>query len=269
MSAYKKRNHRNVHVEAEEEGGWLVSYADLVTLLLCVFVLLFAMSSLDTEKIKAVTHAVSNYMNHKESPVDDETDANKTDRQLQALRLLTEYLELGHPDELLAKLLRMGERPKEIEDLKFLAQKLGIVTSAQPQSNYSRFELVISSQMLFEPGTARLTVSGYQSLLKIADKIANSVKQPGRRLEISGHTDTSPLPKDSLFSSQQMLSAARAEAVSLALAKVGVSPEKIQITGKGSTEPLLPERTADGKIDAAAQAKNRRIVISILTSTKR
>jgi chemotaxis protein MotB len=250
---------------AEEGEGWLMSYADLMTLLLCVFVLLFSMSSLDSEKTKAVSQAMSKYLHSKETANSEVTDVTATERKLEAFRLLAQYLELGHPDDVLANLLKMGDRPEEIENLKETAQKLGIVTSSAPQAPVQKYDLVLPTKAVFATGTANLTSEGLSNILRLAPKINEALKDPLRSLEIAGHTDSSALPAQSQFSSNHMLSAAQAEAVSLALIKGGVKPQRIRIIGKGSTEPLFPEALDSKQPDAVAQAKNRRVVISVVT----
>ncbi len=242
--------------EAEGEEGWLVSYADLMTLLLCVFVLLFAMSSLDSEKIKAVTTAMKGYLTEKEVSTET-TDLSSNERQIQALRIMTQMMDLGHPDELLSKLLKMENDKKEADKLIDAAKKLGLTPESAQKSPLQKFELVVPVSGLFQPGGAQLTRSGLTSLMQLAGKLSAALGPSGKYIEITGHSDNRPFPPDSPFSSANMLSAARAEAASLALMKAGIKERRIRILGKGSSEPLNAANLSD--------ERNNRVVISIVT----
>ncbi len=248
--------HRKKEHSDDEGEGWIVSYADLMTLLLCVFVLLFAMSSLDNDKVKAVSQAMKGYLTEKEVSQEN-TDLSANERQIQALRILTQVMDLGHPDELLTKLLKMENEKKETENLKDAAKKLGLAPMSTQKSPIQRFEVVLPVSGLFEPGGAQLTKTGLNVLTKLAPKVSETLRQENRYIEISGHSDNRPLPSNSLFSSTNMLSVARAEAASLAFIKSGVKERRIRILGKGSSEPFAAANPSD--------EKNNRIVISIIS----
>lgn len=251
--------------EAHEEGGeeWLMSYADLITVLLAVFVLLFSMSTVDSSKAVKVTTAISQYLLTKKVDEDVQADVTLVDRQLQALRLLTTFLDLGHPDELLERLLAKVEKPKEIERLRSLAERMGVLGYAKLEKPDLAFELEIPARLLYDGASPYLSQDGIELVRGMAVTIKEALKDEDRILEIEGHTDSMPLPPDSLFSSNKLLSAARAEAVSLILEREGVPQEKISLVGRGATEPLYAERDEDGRWIPQAQKRNRRVTLAI------
>lgn len=258
-----------VHHEEPEEGeAWLMSYADLISLLLAVFVLLFSMSSIDPNKATVVTQAVAKYMNNKVVDSQASSDVTGVERQLQSLRLLTTFLDLGPPDEVLTRLLSIVQSPAEVQKLQALAERMGVIGNAAVVAPSLRYEISIPNSGVFEPASPYLTPTGVKFMEGLVPALKDAMSDQQKILEIAGHTDSSPIARDSAFSSNHILSAARAEAISLILVRDGLPLERIRIVGKGPSEPLYPERKANGETDPSAREKNRRVVISILSQRK-
>lgn len=259
--------HKKHHDEAEEGEAWLMSYADLVTLLLAIFVLLFSLSSIDNTRVSQVAKAISAYMNTKrvDAAAVSIGDVSLEERQLLAYRKLAAFLELGHPDEVLARLDKIAESPDEIRKLLALAERMGLYGNAKMNHHALRYEVVVPNDMVFDKNGPYLTPKGLEILKGLAPRIRESFKDERRYLEIAGHTDSLPLKPGSEFSSAHILSAARAEAVSLTLQQLGVDGARIQIVGKGATEPLYAERDEKGAFLAANAEKNRRLVLTLFT----
>jgi chemotaxis protein MotB len=254
------------HEEAEEGEAWLMSYADLVTLLLAIFVLLFSLSTIDNTKVSQVAKAISTYMNTKTSDQGVSVgDFSLEERQLLAYRKLATFLDLGHPDEVLARLEKIQESPEEIRRLLALAERLGLFGNAKMNHHALRYEIVIPNGMLFEKNQPYLNAKGLEMLKALAPRLRESLRDERRFLEIAGHTDSAPLRSGSEFSSPHILSAARAEAASLTLQQLGIDGSRIQIVGKGSIEPLYPERDRSGNPLETGAEKNRRLVLTLFT----
>lgn len=249
------------HSSGHEEEGWLLSYADLVTLLLCVFVLLFSMSTIDADKMHNVTKQLTSYLKEEETEKENIPDVTKEERQLQALRMLSQMLELGHPDDLLVKLIKMGDNPKDIDELKIKSQKLGILPSQEATDTAKRFEIVFQADSLFPQNTADITKEGALKVLKMVPKIKESLENPLKRIEVAGFSDSVVLPPNSPYSSLHMLSAARAEAVSLILQHGGIPGNRISVSGKADSDILLFK----GDNLKKTYKNNRRVVIAIVS----
>ena len=254
------------HEEVDEGEAWLMSYADLVTLLLAIFVLLFSLSSIDSTKVSQVTKAISTYMNTKKTDnAVSVGDVSLEERQLLAYRKLAAFLDLGHPDEVLARLDKIQESPEEIRKLLALAERMGLYGNAKMNHHALRYEIVIPNDMAFENNGPYLSPKGLETLKNLAPRIREAFRDERRTLEIAGHTDSTPIRPGGDYSSPHILAAARAEAASLTLQQLGVDGARIQIVGKGATEPLFPESDERGAAIPANAAKNRRLVLSILT----
>lgn len=253
------------HEEHEEGEEWLMSYADLITVLLAVFVLLFSMSSVDSGKAIKVTTAISKYLLTKKIDENVQADITIVDRNMQALRLLTTFLDLGNPDDLLERLLAMVEKPADIDRLHSLAERMGVLGNAKLEKPTLNFELEIPAKLLYENDSPYLSDNGIKVVQGMASTLKNALSDGSRVLEIVGHTDSEPLPPNSPFSSNKILSAARAEAVSLILQRESVPANRITIIGKGDTEPLYLEKGPSGQIDLEARARNRRVTMILRT----
>lgn len=256
-----KKHHEEHDEEHSEE--WLMSYADLITVLLAVFVLLFSMSTVDSSKAMKVTTAISQYLLTKKVDDTAASDITLVDRQLQALRLLTTFLDLGHPDDVLERLLSMVDKPEEIERLRALSERMGVLGHARLAKPDLGYEMNIPVKILYSGKEAILTNEGVKVIRGIAPTLREVMADPGRILEIQGHTDSMPLPPDAPFSSNHMLSAARAEAVALLLVQAGLDESRIQIVGKGSSEPLYEEKDKSGQWIQTAQQRNQRVTLVI------
>jgi chemotaxis protein MotB len=262
-----KRRHEDDHAEHSEE--WLMSYADLITVLLAVFVLLFSMSSVDSSKALKVTTAISQYLLTKKVDETAAADVTIVDRQLQALRLLTTFLDLGHPDEVLEKLLALVDKPKDIERLRALSERMGIMGHARLAKPDLAYELNVPIRLLYQGKTAFLSDDGVKVIRGLAPTLREVLQDDARILEIQGHTDSMPLPPDSPYSSNNLLGAARAEAVALLLIQAGIDEKRVQIIGKGPSEPLYDEKDAAGQWNPIAQQKNQRVTIAVKTIGKK
>jgi chemotaxis protein MotB len=251
--------------EAEDGEAWLMSYADLITLLLAVFVLLFSLSSVDGQKAASVTKAIASYLNTK--TVDNAVsvgDVTLQERQLMALRMLSTYLDLGHPDQVLQKLLSIQEKDEEIRKLQALAERLGLFGNAKPSTPALKYEIVFPENILFKKNSPYLSTAGLRILKVLTPKIQESIIPEEKTVEIAAEVNGQKNPPPG-FSSNHIFAAARAEAVSLILQRSGINSEKIKILGRTSeqrteAEPSDSRSTRTGGPDLEAT-----LTISILT----
>ena len=228
--------------EQEESGsgkvaGWVVTFSDLMTLLLTFFVLLVSMSSLDRQSISRIFSMLpgkSGLMNKqawygsKELP-DEEWNYNRLSE------LMTQVSEL--------------QRKKESEikpgDIKIIEKSKGMV-------------LIIANKILFEKGKATLSPKSRELL----DVIGDFLDQCNNNISIEGHSDNTPI-KTAQFPSNWELSGARALSVLEYFTRVRAMPSsRFKIAAFGDTRPIVPNTTEGNK------ARNRRIEIVILNKNQ-
>lgn len=256
--------------QTDDGEGWITVYADLMSALLCMMVMMFSMANIDVEKFQIVTSAITKYLNKEETVPEEDTDMTSQERRLEALRMLTLLLDLGHPDELLQKLLKIAKDDEKLKDLKRVAQQHGIVGKEVPQVKAYSFEFTVPAEGLFRPQTVYLTSSGIDKFQVLGKSLLRILEDPKKHVEIVGHMDSGTIiGDDSSFSSIHMLSVGRAEAVSLVLQHVGIPARRISVLGRGASEPLFTDRTPTRKLIPEAARRNRRIVVRVVSAAER
>ena len=201
---------------------WLVSYADMVTLLFALFLVLFAVSSVDNSRLVELADALDKQL-----------------KQEQAKPQKAIPIDLPAPKQPLTE---------PVETLSHLEQRLkGYDVKRTPKGLSVS---LTSDGILFESGEATLKPQS-RLLLKELRDVLNHSKFVVR---IEGHTDSQPISTPR-FSSNGELSVMRAWAVGEYFLKDGLNADRISIIGLGSSRPVADNRTAAGR------AANRRVVI--------
>ncbi|PSF13339.1 type VI secretion system protein TssL [Marinobacter fuscus] len=258
--------------EEEKPGipAWVMTFADLMSLLMCFFVLLLSFSEIDAMKFKQIAGELAKAFGVQRdvpaleipmgtSPIFDEfspappepTLVNEikqttTDQQpeLQTLKspeeqAITESIQ-QEMDENMARILEVLEP----------AIKDGRINVSEDQR---RIVIRVEEKGSFPSGSAQLTWEFEGLLLDMAEVLA---EMPGD-LAIEGHTDDIPIRTDRFYSNWD-LSAARAAAVANVLvAKDQVEPGRLRVTGLADTEPRVANNSPDNR------AKNRRVEIVV------
>lgn len=232
-----KKNKQKQH---EEEGGeaWLLPYSDLMTLLLAVFIVLFAVSQVDVEKAQQMSDEFSDQM-----MTESYSTSKKSSREAtQAESSADEKSEQQRMEELKAEL-----------DAKLKSENL----SASVKTGIDKRGLVISlsNAIFFDPGSAEIKKGNESTLLEIAEMI-NAMNH---FIRIEGHTDNVPMNSDAYPSNWDLSAARAANVVRLFTGKTNISPEKLIAVGYGEYRPVEDNATEEGR------AKNRRIDIIVLS----
>ncbi|MGI6752289.1 MAG: OmpA family protein [Anaerovoracaceae bacterium] len=228
----------------EEENGeaWLLPYSDLMTLLLAVFIVLFAVSQVDIEKAKLMSDEFSESMMTKSYNL-----AKEEMREGQSTDSDNENF-LGDDEER----MKLEELKKELDE-KLVSENM----HNQVSTAIDKRGLVVSlnNAVFFDSGSAEIKSDYKNSLLEIGKIICTM----DNFIRIEGHTDNVPMSSE-IFPSNWDLSAARAaNVVRLFLQGAGGAPEKMIAVGYGEYRPV-----ADNNTDAG-RTKNRRIDIIVMS----
>lgn len=235
------KGHAQSHGEEEGEGEpWLLSYADMVTLLMCFFILFF---TLDKSK----------------GGVSDPTRVSKRLAQVVALDVSTSGGIQGGASWEDTKNGVSSELYKMSTSLR--------VVFALSQPTPETLLITFLSSGFFKSGSTELSSDALVALEKIAQKI-KLLDKVGLGIDVEGHTDSAAIGGNQLFPSNWELSANRAGAVVRQLIAFGVPSHLLKASGFADQKPLVKERDSSGRIDPSAQSLNRRVEIKIKKDLK-
>lgn len=269
-----------------EEGSpaWMSTFSDLMNLLLCFFVLLFASSTMDEGKIQKIIASFNNSTfniidnsamsmifgdlssggvtqlpdissilaeagtnTQKENPPEDEDlISSKTDADASEIS----------DQELQEEFKERGEQQSEemYEEVMEMAEVYKIEDQVVLDYNFQYVELDLNGSILFDSGQAEVRDNQKLFLQKVASIL---VKYKHCIIEIEGHTDNVPI-YSSKYENNRDLSAARARKVyEYIVTQENFIDENIKIAGYGESKPIASNATEEGR------AKNRRVSIKI------
>ncbi len=268
-------NHPSWDTEEPDEGEdlWIVSYADMVTLLFGFFVILYSFSTIDDKKFDQMGSKMAEAFKSTEKSAAGSRTASAVEgdaRQLRALRLVVSMMNIGEDLDQAVDKIERGHitkqelaNAKEIIEEKFAGSELNSKGTAETQRRTSAaiLELALPVSVLFKAGTDQILSKSLAALKDLAVTLAEIDEI--EEVEVSGHTDSRPPGKGSLFTSNWSLSAARAGAVAQVLIASGFNPEKVRASGMAHLKPLFPEFTQQGKPLLDNMDKNRRVQIVV------
>ncbi|MGI6703187.1 MAG: OmpA family protein [Clostridia bacterium] len=229
--------------DASDTGSWMTTYSDLVTLLLCFFVLLFSFSVIDAKKFEAIIRSFQGSLGVLDSgkTIDEDLYISQA---LQSDRLMREQLEA----ESLEWLYRQLD-----EYIKENALEATVVLGVEERGLLIRFR----DQVLFDSGKAIIR----KDAETIVQSIGEILKQYDRSIRVEGHTDNVPM-NTFLYPSNWELSTARAvNVVKFLIEEVGISPVRLSAAGYGEYHPIADNDTAENR------QKNRRVDVVILRNS--
>lgn len=253
--------------------AWMSTFSDLMNLLLCFFVLLFSMSTVDTDKLEAVVASLQNAIsilptggtsigegemisagvrqlefldsyynemaNSKAEDTDDQTDGKQSAQE-------------QYEQQELAESEQMADEIQQAIDNSQLSGKVDVDFNAE------YVKLNLNGSILFASGKADLVkqaVPIVNKLGKILEKYNENV------IEVEGHTDNVPILHSAKYENNEVLSVYRALAVTDQLRKnKNLNPKYIKFAGRGDYIPVADNSTAEGR------AQNRRVEIKIYNS---
>lgn len=243
------------HAEHVNHERWLVSYADLLTLLFAFFVVLFASSVSDKKKTAAMAAAMQSAFSesgafdaHSRTPPLEPGAGNSQGAPAPLMMPLPTSPEsgsgIGNGDAKLS--------PKAVEAaVQEAVAGDALQGSATVHADRDGTTISLSDAGLFASGSADLSPAALPLLRKIAASL------PDRELRVEGHTDNLPIHSDR-FRSNFELSTARAAAVAEALMQASrIAPSRFALAGYGEFRPATSNATAEGR------AKNRRVDIVV------
>jgi chemotaxis protein MotB len=230
MSARKhkyRRHHDDDHGQdhggAHDESNWLVSYADMMTLLFGFFVLMYSLSRFDNTRFDLVRKEVAKYFGGNIKEISTILEAEQ---------------------KLKTALMGSGE-------LK------GVEVS---KGSDNTLQLKFEGNVLFESGATELKEAAKPALRQVvaALRTVPSVE----KISVEGHTDGDPM-QSPVIKSNWELSSMRASSVVRYFEESGLSSNVLAAVGFGSSHPVAPEKDAQGNPLEINKAANRRVVVQV------
>ncbi|MDD6572121.1 MAG: flagellar motor protein MotB [Thermoflexaceae bacterium] len=259
---------------ASGSPAWMATFSDLMNLLLCFFVLLFSMSSTDTQKFQEVMASIQSSFSILPSGGSALDEGILISSGVSQLSELSEYytsmgmnsdgetetdtekneLEQAY-DTIEAE--KMEESQQMAEEIEEKLGQLELLDSVEVVATSSYVALNLNGGILFDSGKDELKPEAVSVLDKIGTVLLD---YDGYMIEVVGHTDNVPI-KSEKYPDNRMLSMWRAYSVyKYLIDQVGVDPYYIKSTGRGEDIPIADNSTAEGR------AQNRRVEIKIYNS---
>jgi chemotaxis protein MotB len=263
----RRRRHKGSHHEEEHENEerWLVSFADMMTLLFAVFMVLFSISSVNTSKFESLQKSLQDafsgaVLDGGESVMSKGASSEGTEQAppqppLPSLRPITSINDSVTTSE--------EERAKkalqEEQDFRTLKRRIDALAKdaglqGKVKVTVRRRGLVIqllTDKVFFDSGDAVLKPMARRLVDKIAVIVASERKHP---VVVEGHTDSQPI-SGSQYPSNWELSGARAAAVVRDFVSNGVLERRVSLSGFAAQEPIASNSTPEGR------AQNRRVEV--------
>jgi chemotaxis protein MotB len=261
MAARRKR-HQD-HEEHENHERWLITYADMITLLMVLFIVLYAISQVDLAKFEKFKSGLTKSFGARAEVglMDGNPSLLTGEGSLDPLLLQ----EAGEAlDQTREEAKRSAEEQARLRDAEHeIAEGLGAIGLAGAvKFRYEDRGLVVTivtDQVLFAPGSGDLTDEGHRLLGQLAGPLAE-LPNP---LSIEGHTDPVPI-SNARYPSNWELSTARATIVLREfLDRHGIPADRLAAAGYADTKPVADNGTAAGR-----QANRRVEVVVIATASE-
>jgi len=268
--------------EHENHERWLVSYADFITLLFAFFVVMYSISSVNEGKYRVLSDSMVAAFrdpvrslspiqvgNPLRSPAQSKSilDHNKQIMEIFKVPLQRESAQQAEDKKSPREPQTMRDETGDEEDLDEAAQQLADSIEAamadlvddgliDVRRDKRWIEVEIKSSILFNSGSSELSAKSVPVLRKLAEKI-----QPlDNVIHVEGFTDNIPINNFEFISNWE-LSASRAASVVHLFTRLGINPQRMAAIGYGEFRPIA------GNTTAAGRAKNRRVVLVIMSGS--
>ncbi|MGD6966104.1 flagellar motor protein MotB [Rossellomorea vietnamensis] len=249
MRRRKKKQHHEEHIDE----SWLIPYADLLTLLLALFIVLFAASNVDARKFQALSQTFNQIFTGGASVMEYPSPVPESD--------LGENKKAEDENPLTVDELEAAKR-KDRQELEELQSKVnGYITANELQKQFATeltsegLLLTIRDNVLFQSGSAN--VGGKDET--VARELSGLLEMDTpRSVIISGHTDNIPISNASYDSNWELSVMRAVNFMKIILRNQNLDPRWFSAKGFGEFKPLADNDTKEGR------AKNRRVEVLIL-----
>lgn len=230
---------------------WLLTYADLITLLLVFFVVLYALSQVDVAKYEKLKESLNKSMGANSAMIDLKGSGHREDTLLDGGKGVLPQEQVIVPPEQL-------ELERLSQEVERMAEEAGLADELEATVTAEGMVVSISNAGFYQAGDAALRAGAVPTL----DRIARMLKTFDHTMRIEGHTDNTPI-STARYPSNWELSAVRAtNLVRFLIERHSYDPRRLSAAGYGEYYPKVPNDTE------AHRAQNRRVDIVVLRATQ-
>lgn len=229
---------------------WMATYADMVTLLMCFFVLLFAFSNIDAQKFVAVMQSFQGSAGILSGGKTISETAMVFDGLPEDQTSNMQVINEEQLDKIKKDLKNLDEKISEYIDSEKLDNNVEVIET--PTSIVLRFK----DSALFEPLSATLKPAARELLNKLTNILQNEDFEY-ERIIVEGHTDNMPFVSEKYVSSWNLSADRAAAVVSYLVEFENLDPFRVTAAGYGAFRPIATNTTEAGR------AINRRVDIII------
>ncbi len=244
--------------------AWMATFSDLMNLLLCFFVLLFSMSTVDAQKFELIAASFSETFSIFSSGGKAIGDGMMISNGVSQLNELDNYIHSTGKDmeseDIIPDALKeleeqkLAESEELVEQIEEALQESGMQQLISINFNSQYVQLTMNGALLFDSGDANLK----EDSLEMMGQVARILERYSEgTIEVEGHTDNVPM-NGFKYSDNDELSSARAISVFRYLIEnTDIDPAMIKHSGRGEYVPIADNATPEGR------ALNRRVEIKI------
>jgi chemotaxis protein MotB len=225
---------------------WLLTYADLMNLLLILFILLYSMSQVDQSKYEQLAQSLNASLG---------ISSGKKFTPTQGAGSSVIPLPNTIPETVIKSKMEQQQMDEVQKQVNNLVKNGNLEGKVDVQMQERGIVISITAQLLFKPGEADI-VPGSKPTIQEIGTVLKGI--PGNQIRIEGYTDTDPIHTDKFPSNWELSSARATNILRLLVDTAGIDPGMIAATGYGEMRPIVKNDTAENK------AKNRRVNIVIL-----
>lgn len=259
MRRVSKKHKHDDHEEHADES-WLLPYSDLMTLLVALFIVLYASSSVDAKKLEDMSNAF-NIAFSSGNGVLENTSVISNGQQMTDMTK-TKNMKDGQQQQQQQDMTREQLIKKEQEDLEKLKKQLdqyiegnGLSSELETKLNQAQLMITISDNALFSSGSATVKPESR----KLAVAIGNMLQQyPDYSIIVAGHTDNQPISNAEFESNWELSSKRALRFMNIVLTNPGLDRQRFSAIAYGEYQPVDTNDTVEGR------AKNRRVEVSIM-----
>lgn len=239
--------------ETKIDDSWLLPYADMLTLLLALFIILFALSELDTKRFKELSQIFQNEFSGGQGIIEDGLSPSPQEGPIAPNK--DQQKEEEHEEK---SAVENNEETDQLSSIQAQVESYIYENNLEDtiDTELSGEGLLISlkTDVTFDSGSAKVKAEGRE----IAKQMGRMLRtDPPLEIIVSGHADDRPMNNEE-FASNWELSAMRAiQFMNLLLEEGELDPQKFSAKGFGEYRPIVPNTNEENR------AKNRRVEVLV------